>query len=97
MEGKAHLTSEGFLKILSIKTILNKGLSEKLALEFPNVKYLIRPELELSNEKLNNFWIAGFSAAESSFSVTINEKDGRVLPQVRARFSIGLHKKDINI
>ena len=46
---------------------------------------------------LNNYWIAGFIAAEGIFSITILEKDGRKLPQVRARFTIELHKKDLYI
>jgi len=94
---KKHLTKDGLLRILSLKTILNRGLSKKLISEFPDVINLSRPLLELSTNSLNNHWIAGFTAAEGSFSVTINEKDGRKLPQVRARFSIGLHARDINI
>jgi len=94
---KKHLTKDGLLRILSLKTILNRGLSKKLISEFPDVIKLSRPLLELSTNSLNNHWIAGFTAAEGSFSITINEKDGRKLPQVRARFSIGLHARDINI
>lgn len=97
MESKNHLNPEGFLRILSLKTILNRGLSIKLTEEFPEIVHLSRPVLELSNDVINNYWIAGFTAAEGSFSITINEKDGRKLPQVRARFSIGLHKRDINL
>lgn len=94
---KNHLRQDGFFKILSLKRNLNRGLSPKLKEEFPNIDLCSRPELEISNQVINNNWIAGFTAAEGSFSITINEKDGRNLPQVRARFSIGLHKKDINI
>lgn len=88
---KEHLNRDGFLDILSLKTILNRGLSKKLSDEFPSIIPLTRPLLELSDEPLNNHWIAGFTAAEGSFSLTINEKDNRKLPQVRARISIGTH------
>lgn len=101
MYTKEHLKKEGFflIKILSLKSILNRGLSNILLNEFPDVKSLNRPILESLNENLNNYWIAGFSAAEGSFSITINENDNRKLPQVffRARFSIGLHLKDKNL
>jgi len=55
MESKNHLTSEGFLKILSLKTVLNRGLSKKLAEEFSEVIYLTRPKLKLSDDVLNNY------------------------------------------
>lgn len=97
INSKEHLNKEGFLRILSLKTILNRGLSSKLIAEFPNIIYLTRPLLEPSNELLDPNWLAGFSAAEGSFSITISERDNRKIPQVRARFSIGLHSRDSEI
>jgi hypothetical protein len=68
-----------------------------LSYEFPSIIPLTRPLLELSDEPLNNHWIAGFTAAEGSFSLTINENDNRKIPQVRARLSIGTHARDQHI
>jgi hypothetical protein len=57
MYTKEHLKKEGFflIKILSLKSILNRGLSNILLNEFPDVKSLNRPILESLNENLNNY------------------------------------------
>jgi hypothetical protein len=39
-----HLTEEGLLKILGLKTFLNLGLSEKLIEAFPNIIPVNRPD-----------------------------------------------------
>jgi hypothetical protein len=41
---KEHLTEDGLLKILSLKSSLNKGLSEKIKKNFSNIEYLNRSE-----------------------------------------------------
>jgi hypothetical protein len=40
MIAKDHLTEEGFLRVISLKTALNRGISKKLKEEFPNVTIL---------------------------------------------------------
>lgn len=46
MKDKLHLTKEGVGDIVSIKALLNKGLSPKLKGAFPNIiKITIRPEI----------------------------------------------------
>ncbi len=94
MIAKDHLTESGFLRIISLKTALNWGMSAKLKEEFPNVTILSRPKLNYSSDFLDNNWIAGFCAAEGSFNISVNNRVDRKLPQVRARFTIGLNKKD---
>jgi hypothetical protein len=42
---KEHLNTEGFLKILSIKASLNKGLSSQLKTDFPNITPNLRPDI----------------------------------------------------
>jgi hypothetical protein len=44
VEGKEHLTPSGLKKILSIKAVLNNGLSEDLSAAFPNIVPYIRPQ-----------------------------------------------------
>ncbi len=39
---KKHLTIEGLHEFISIRASLNKGLSERLKLAFPNIKPVIR-------------------------------------------------------
>jgi hypothetical protein len=59
--------------------------------------------LEPNSELLSGYWIAGFIAGEGSFSVTINEKiniqnaNRKINPQIRSRFTIGLHERDKDI
>jgi hypothetical protein len=45
VEQKEHLTCEGLNKLISIRAVLNKGLSENLKAAFPNVIYSVRPKL----------------------------------------------------
>ena len=42
---KEHLTQEGFMKIIAIKASMNRGLSEKLKLNFPDVVLVERPKV----------------------------------------------------
>jgi hypothetical protein len=42
---KEHLTVEGFKKRVSIRAVLNKGLSEDLKTAFPDVVPSIRPQV----------------------------------------------------
>jgi hypothetical protein len=45
---KSHLTEEGLLKLVSLKAVLNKGLTETLNTAFPNLVPVLRPEVKLS-------------------------------------------------
>ena len=47
LKNKEHLTPSGLRKIVAIKTSINRGLSEKLLLAFPDVVPVERPEVEL--------------------------------------------------
>jgi len=46
METGGHLTLEGLLEILSIKSLSNKGLTQKLTTAFSNIKPCVLPEVE---------------------------------------------------
>jgi len=54
MISKEHLKKEGFLNILSLKSNLNRGLSKTLIAEFPEIKLIKRPLLELNTTPLDN-------------------------------------------
>ena len=45
MKRREHLTTEGLQKIVSIKAVLNKGLSDDLKAAFPNIVPAIRPQV----------------------------------------------------
>ena len=44
-KNKEHLTTEGLIKILSIKASINRGLPEKLQVTYPNVVPVDRPRV----------------------------------------------------
>lgn len=90
LKNKQHLTKKGLNEILSLKSVLNWGLSERIKEEFPNIKYIDRPEFDTSNFCLDPYWISGFSEGDSSFYVQIwNEK------QIRCVFLIELHEREV--
>jgi len=43
MKNKEHLTIEGLIKIVSIRASMNRGLSEILHTNFPDVVPVVRP------------------------------------------------------
>ena len=86
---KKHLTSEGLEKILSYKTAMNFGESERLKLLFPNIVSMEKPTLEMYNSILNPYWVTGFIEGEGSFH--INTKNTY---EMRPVFSIGLNQRD---
>jgi hypothetical protein len=45
---------------VSLKSILNQGLSKILKLEFSKLIFLDRKEYKPDNNKLNPYWISGF-------------------------------------
>lgn len=52
IENKAHLTTEGLLKLVSLKASLNWGLSEKFKETFPNVVPTVRPTVKFTPPRL---------------------------------------------
>ena len=53
VQDKEHLTEEDFLKILSIKASINRGLPDKLKEAFPNIVAIERPFKALTKENIN--------------------------------------------
>jgi LAGLIDADG endonuclease len=47
MDKDEHLTEDGLVKIINLKASLNKGLSDKLKINFPNTIKVKRPKLDL--------------------------------------------------
>jgi hypothetical protein len=45
IKDKKHLTIEGLQELISIRASVNKGLSERLKLAFPNIKPVVKPEI----------------------------------------------------
>ena len=70
ISNKEHLVY--LQNLVNIRASMNKGLPERLLLEFPDTNPEIIPELSLNkNDKLfdMNYWIAGFVEGEGCFFV----------------------------
>jgi len=95
---KAHLTKEGFLKIVSIKANLNKGLSRELLEAFPNIETLNRFEYKFKGIP-DPTWVYGFVTGDSTFSVSIEKETTKLRKRVRLIFGTSLHirEKDLLI
>lgn len=97
MNNKEHLTSEGLIKIISIKASMNNGLSSVLTEAFPSITPIDRPlvkGIEISDPN----WVAGFTEGEGCFNVNIlSSKTHKTGAQVQLRFEISQHSRDTEL
>jgi hypothetical protein len=85
-----HTNLEGLKEILEYRASLNWGLSESLKESFPSIVPVKRVEIKDNILSiLSSDWIAGFSAGESNFFITISGT------KVWLRFSIAQDSRDI--
>ena len=89
MNSKGHLTQEGIEEIVSYKTAMNKGISDKIRASFLNITEIVRTKYVPWKERLEPNWISGFITGDGSFNMRINSKG-----QVYIRVSICLHKRE---
>jgi len=95
MNKKEHRTIEGVKKVVSLKHSMNKGLSNKIKLDFPDIVPAIRPLVPVAYIK-DGYWVAGFASGEGSFVVRIyNSKTHNCGKGVRLLFAITQSKRDI--
>nr|YP_009254044.1 hypothetical protein [Hypomyces aurantius]ANC62729.1 hypothetical protein [Hypomyces aurantius] len=96
---KSHLTD--LQSIVNIRASMNKGIPERLALDFPETKPEVKPEfLLIQNNKLfdMNFWIAGFVTGEGCFFVkTSKSKTHKLGLSVGLNFIVVQNIRDIEI
>lgn len=69
---KVQSSSEGLQRIIDIKAFMNKSLSEKLKLAFPNTLPVPRPDKDFGTIPLF-CWLAGFVDGEGCFHVGIKK------------------------
>jgi len=87
-----HLTERGLCRLLNIKSILNKGLSDQLKENFANV--ITFKEKEIFKGIPNPYWVAGFVSGDGSFNIkTTQTRKGRV----QLRFAVTLHIREEQI
>jgi len=97
IENKEHLTLEGLQQIVNIRSSMNLGLSDLQKAEFSNFKPVERKIINTQTIP-DPQWIARFVCGEGYFEVIItNSKSNKLGKQVRLRFSITQHERDINL
>jgi len=69
IETKEHLTLEGLLRIVAIKSFFPQGLNPLLISAFPSLPNLEKPDFIPSSEPLNPHWLAGFVNGDGSFTL----------------------------
>ena len=88
LHSKQHLTLEGFIECLSLKSLLNKGLNDKLKNIFP-LKTIIKP-LRSQPDTIDFNWLSGFTAGEGSFMIIIKKNITCITGyQIQATLNIG--------
>jgi LAGLIDADG endonuclease len=95
---KEHLTEEGLLKLIGIKSHLNLGINTSLKEAFPNWKEnenkVFRSEYIFKGIP-DPYWVAGFSSGDGSFNIKIsNSTTTKIGSRVRLRFEIGLNIRE---
>ena len=96
-KNKEHLTHEGLLKILSLKSALNRGLSKSTS-DIKNIEVLERPLYLVDSAEFKNIdpnWISGFVAGDGTFDIKITKRKSGY--QVELRFRITQHIRDGHI
>lgn len=96
IEKKAHLTMEGLLKLVSIKSSLNWGLSDKFEVSFPSIVPAARPEVKFTGIPDIN-WLVGFVEGEGCFMVNIIQDRNKTKYYFSLSFSISQHDRDSNL
>lgn len=93
MDKGEHLKKDSIIKIVNLKASLNKGLSNKLKIFFPEV--IVERPIINSPVTIDYNWIAGFFTGEGCFSVSIykpNKNNSHC--NVLLRITISQHYRD---
>lgn len=92
-----HLTKDGLLKIISLKTNLNLGLPDNLIKAFPKIVPIIKPNCIFKGIP-DPFWISGFTSGDGSFNLKRGSSATTSIGvRVQLRFGIGLHIRELDV
>ena len=91
-----HLTEEGLLKIVTLKSSLNWGISDKLTKAFPVVIPVNRLEYKFQGIP-DPFWIAGFTSGDGSFQIRLRKLNTNIGYRVSLLYSFHLHIRDLDV
>lgn len=99
MVEKEHLSESGLLKILSLKSGLNWGLTDAAKfLTDKKIEAQVRPLHLVNSEEFKTIdpnWISGFTDGDGSFSIKITKRINTY--QVELRFRITQHIRDAHL
>jgi hypothetical protein len=94
MDQGEHLTIEGLHKIVSIRASMNKGLSDVLKTDFPDIQPVERPKLELP-KNIDPNWLVGFVEGDGCFMInTLKSQAYKLGIQTQLNFTISQHYRD---
>ena len=93
---KEHLTIEGIRKIVELKAAINRGLSDKLKVAFPDVVPVVRPRVE-TPKAIDPQWLAGFTSAEGCFLIIIFKSKTKQGEAVKLIYQLTQHSRDQNL
>lgn len=94
MNKKEHLNKNNLIKIINLKTSLNKGLPDKFKLHFPNYIKIKKPNSNFIKH-IDYNWIAGFFSGEGCFSIDVYKAiDRKTGYDIRLRAKIDQHSRD---
>ena len=91
-----HLTEEGLLKIVTLKSSLNWGNSDKLTKAFPLVIPVKRLEYKFKGIP-DPFWIAGFTSGDGSLQIRLRKLNTKIGYRVSLLYSFHLHIRDLDV
>lgn len=95
IENKKDLTMKSFLKILSIKSVFPKGLSDKIRNFYSHIDHFPKPEFELDSKPLDPYWISGFVLGDGTFGLNYTRAPRIILCYTcQPQFRITQHKRD---
>ena len=93
---KAHLTNEGFNKILNIRASINTGISQIVKSNFSNIVPVNRPIIT-TNIIPDPQWISGFVSGEGTFDIKIYKSKTNTGYGVQLRFRVPQHSRDTKL
>ena len=97
IKNKEHLTPEGLLKIVSIRSTINLGLSDELKAAFSDIVSLNIPSACSTSDSfdIDPHWLAGFASGEGCFFINIFEnKTSKQGEAVSLIFQLTQHVRD---
>lgn len=93
LNSKEQSTLKGLQKIIDIRASMNKGLSDKLIMLFPNLNPITRPNIGFDNIPHPN-WLVGFVDGEGCFYVKMSKTKSKLGIGVTMTFSVTQHSRD---